>query len=470
MSDFGAVHSTAPSLAAGLDLELNRPLFYTPERIEAALDAGTITRAQIDAAAFRVIRAYIKAGLFDHPLPATEAADVSTPAHKATSLAVAERGSVLLKNRGEILPLKSHGTSIAVIGPTASNTPTNGISASTVCGMTASFFPDGQPLVACDPVAPLDAITQRAARSADTVTFDNGQDVAAAAAAARAADVTIVFGYYTMGEGFDRPNLSLDGNGDALISAVAAANPNTVVVLEAGSAVLMPWLDQVKGVVQAWYPGDQQGTAIAALLWGDVNPSGRLPLTFPKTQADLPTRTPGQYPGVFSDGGAIRPPGDRTSIRQVSYTEGLKVGYTWYDSQNLDPLFPFGYGLSYTSFAYDRLRVAPAAVGATRGAVEVRFQIRNTGQRTGTETPPVYLTLPSAAGEPGKRLVGFDQVTLQPGQARQVRVIVSSGSPDHPLSYYDTIAHAWQTAPGTYAVQVGSSSRDLPLQATFQVR
>jgi beta-glucosidase len=451
MSDFGAVHSTGPSLTNGLDLELNRPVFYTPANINTAIDAGQVSPAEIDAAAFRVVRAYIKAGLFDHPLPATPSTSASDPANRAVAEDVAEQGSVLLRNTDHALPLTSATKSVAVIGPTASNTPTGGISAGTVCaegGATAMACPN--------PVAPLDAITARAAKAGATVSYASGADLAAAADTARNAGVAVVFAYAKQGEGADRTTLSLDANGDALISAVAAANPNTVVVLETGTAVTMPWLNQVKGVVEAWYPGDQQGTALARLLYGDVEFSGRLPMTFPVSLADTSEQTAAQYPGTLASGG---------TIRQVSYSEGLAVGYKWYDSQGIDPLFPFGFGLSYTSFAYGRLHVTQA-----RQRVMVSFDVTNTGPVAGTETPQVYVTLPASTGEPGKRLVGFDRVTLRPGKTAHVQVTIDPTTVDHPLSYWDSTAHAWATAPGGYGVSIGSSSRSLPLSGGFQVR
>jgi len=454
VSDFGAVHSTAPSLNAGLDQELNRPVFYTPANLEAALAAGTITEAQIDAAAFRVARAAIAEGLFDHPIPASPAANASTPAHLALAKQVAEEGSVLLKNDGA-LPLTGKGLKIAVIGPTASATPINGISAKTVCSSR------GEPSAACSNnpgfVAPLDAITSRAQQDGDTVTFDNGSSLTSAAAAASAADVSIVFGYYTEGEGADRANINLDNGGDSLISAVAAANPNTIVVLETGSGVLMPWLNQVKGVLEAWYPGVQQGPALAALLFGDANPSGHLPVTFPQSTADLPTAgSAAQYPGVFADGSTIRPPGDRTSIRQVDYAEGLQLGHRWDDAQGIQPLFPFGYGLSYTTFAEDHLQVTPAVVQDTK-PIRVHFRLTNTGPRTGTQVEQVYLTLPVSSGEPPKRLVGWARVTLDPGQWKDVEVDIDPTSADHPLSCWDSGSQSWITPTGTFTVSLGSS-------------
>ncbi|MGK5682752.1 beta-glucosidase family protein [Actinoplanes sp. URMC 104] len=451
MSDFGSVHSTAPSLVNGLDQELNRPIWFTPARLDAALAAGQITQRQIDDAAFRVVRSYLRGGLFDHPLPATPVADASTPAHKAVARTTAEQGSVLLKNDG-LLPLNPRsGDEIAVIGATASRTPTGGISASSVCSLPWRFG-SPQTLQCEDLVSPEEGIRARAARDGATVSFDNGSDVAAAAAAAAKADVAVVFAYVRMGEFADLTDLRLQGNGDALVSAVAAANPRTVVVLQTGSAVEMPWLDRVPAVLETWYAGEQMGPAVAALLFGDANPSGKLPLTFPKSLADTPTAgSPEQYPGVPVDG-----------IRQVSYSEGLRVGYRWYDSEGIDPLFAFGHGLSYTTFRYSDLRVVPA-----RGDVRISVRLTNTGRRTGTEVAQAYASLPPSTGEPPKRLVAFSRVTLAPGQSRTVDLTLSRADLRdlHLLQYFDG---AWKTARGTYGIQVGGSSKS-GLRAAFRL-
>jgi beta-glucosidase len=447
VSDFGAVHTTAPSLNAGLDQELNRPRFYSPANLQAALTAGTITEAQIDQAAFRVARSAIATGLFDHPMPATPAANASTAAHLALAAKMAEEGSVLLKN-DNALPLSGTGLNVAVIGPTASATATSGVSARTVCTS------NGEPSAACtnNPgfVAPLDAITARAAQAGDTVTFDNGSNLASAAATAAAANVAVVFGYYTEGEGSDRTNINLDNGGDALISAVAAANPNTIVVLETGSAVLMPWLDQVKGVLEAWYPGVQQGNAIAALLWGDANPSGKLPVTFPKSTADLPTAGSGaQYPGIFTSTGTTTPPNPRNGeIRQVNYTEGLKLGYRWYDSQNIAPLFPFGYGLSYTTFAEHLASVTPDG----DGGANVDVAVTNTGSRSGAQVVEVYVQDPASSSEPSKQLESFNRVTLDSGVTQTVHLHLAPWA----FAHWDTSSSSWLIDGGAYTVDLGT--------------
>lgn len=452
VSDFGAVHSVAPSLVNGLDQELNRPRYWTPNNLNAALAAGEITEAQIDQAAFRVVSSHIKYGLFDVPRLTESLPDVSTPENQAVAQRVAEEGSVLLKNQDGILPLSGSGKTIAVIGQTASNTPTGGISAASVCAYT-------RPGVPCTPVAPLDSITERAAQDGNAVVFDNGSDLTSAAATAAGADVAIVFGYYREGEGGDRPDLHLEGNGDALISAVAAANPNTIAILQTGGPVVMPWIDQVKGVFEVWYAGVRMGPAIARLLWGDVNPSGKLPQTFPVSEADLPTAgSEAQYPGIRDENG----------IRQVDYTEGMLTGYRWYDNQGIEPLFPFGHGLSYTTFEYSHMQVTPRKVQSDK-EIRVNFRVTNTGSVAGTEVAQVYMSLPAGLGEPPKRLVGWERVTLQPGEHKNLSVRIDPNSSAHPLSYWDTSSHGWVTAPGDYTFFAGSSSRDLPLTDTIKV-
>lgn len=466
MSDFGSVHSTVASLNAGLDQELNRPVWYTPARLDAALAAGEISQAQIDKAAFDVVHTYIEKGLFDHLVPATAIPNVSTPEHKALAREIAEQSTVLLKNDG-VLPLGADAPTVAVIGQTAGTTPTAGVSAKTGCAWYLVFI-RGTALN-CDAIAdPLTAITNRVAQAGGSVLHDNGADPAQAAAVAAQADVSIVFGHYTMGETTDLADLHLDANGDALFAAVAAASEKTVAVINAGSAVEMPWLADVDAVLQAWHSGEQFGPALAGLLWGDVNPSGKLPMTFPKSLADTPTNTPAQYPGVFSDGSTTRPAGS-TEIRQVAYSEGLQVGYKWYDEQQIDPLFEFGYGLSYTTFDYADLGLTRSTGADGQPVTTVSFTVTNSGDRAGSEIPQVYLTLPDAAAEPGKRLVAFDRIDLAAGESRTVELVVDAAASNHPYSIWDADADAWVTLNGGYRIDVGASSRDLRLQGSLVV-
>ena len=467
MSDFGSVHSTAASLDAGLDQELNRPIWYTPARLDAALAAGEITQEQIEQAAFDVVHTYIEKGLFDHLVPATAIPNVSTAEHKALAREIAEQSTVLLKNDG-VLPLADDAPTVAIIGQTASATATGGVSAKTGCAWYLVFA--RSTALNCDAIVdPLTGITERVEQAGGEVLYANGADPAQAASVAAQADVAIVFGHYTMGETTDLADLHLDANGDALISAVAAASDRTVAVVNAGSAVEMPWIDDVDAVLHAWHSGEQFGPALAALLWGDVNPSAKLPMTFPKSLADTPTNTPEQYPGVFSDGTTTRPAGS-TEIRQVDYSEGLEVGYKWYDEQGIEPLFEFGHGLSYTEFEYSDLDVTVERDRlGERAVATVEFTVTNTGERDGAEIPQVYLELPDAAGEPGKRLVAFDRLELAAGESTRVELVIDSAASNQPFSIWDVDADEWVAPKGRFEVSVGSSSRDIHLADTMQL-
>jgi beta-glucosidase len=458
MTDFGSTHQykiPTSSLKAGLDQELNAWREWTPQIIKDQIAAGLITEADVDDAAFRVVRSHIAAGLFDVAKPATAQAVVTDADHKAVSRSVAEQSSVLLKNHDDVLPLRSAGKTIAVIGPTAAQTATVGdADASSVCTYGTSLSSGCAESV----VAPLDSIKERAQSEGGSVVYNNGSDLAAAANTAANADVAVVFGYYKEGEFTDRTNLSLDGNGDALVSAVAAANPRTVVVLQTGGPVTMPWIGSVQGVLETWYAGEQMGPAVAALLFGDVNPSGKLPMTFPRSLADLPTAgSAAQYPGVFANGSTTRPAGS-LEVRQVAYSEGMKVGYRWYASQGIKPLYPFGYGLSYTSYQYSHLQITPTTTNGEK-EIRIRFKVQNTGATDGTEVAQAYVTLPSAANEPSKRLIGWQRVHLEAGETKHVQITLSPQdlADLHLLDFYNANSKKWETSSGSYTVSVGGS-------------
>jgi beta-glucosidase len=277
-----------------------------------------------------------------------------------------------------------------------------------------------------------------------------------AVAAARNAAVAIVYVRDFETEERDRVALKLPQSADQLISAVSAANPNTVAVLATGGPVTMPWLGSVAAVVQTYFGGQAQGSALADVLWGDVTPQGKLTVTYPTSEQAVP-------PGLTN-------PWDGAADPNITYSEGVNVGYKGYDRAGIDPLFPFGYGLSYTSFQYGRLAVhTPDPHAARLGKVHVNFRVSNIGSRTGTETAQVYLGLPTSTGEPPKRLVGYAQVTLEVGKSANVQVKIDPAAPSHPLSYYDAASHRWRIASGTYRVYVGTSERDTPLTATFAV-
>jgi beta-glucosidase-like glycosyl hydrolase len=277
--------------------------------------------------------------------------------------------------------------------------------------------------------------------------------IAAAAAAAKQASVAVVVVNDDESEDGDRQNLTLPGAQDDLVAAVAKANPNTVVVLNTGGPVLMPWLGSVRGVLESWYGGQQNGAALAAVLFGDVDPSGKLPQTWPANMAQMPTADPSRYPGSVDVS---------TNTTNYHYSEGLDVGYRWYDANNLTPLFPFGYGLTYSRFLFSALSVSPR-VATTSGQLKVSANVTNVGARAASEVAQLYIGDPASAGEPPKRLQGFQRVTLNPGQSQRVTFTVAPSD----LATWDSTTHAWRNNAGTYHILVGDSSRNLPLTATY---
>ncbi|HTZ57071.1 MAG TPA: glycoside hydrolase family 3 C-terminal domain-containing protein [Acidobacteriaceae bacterium] len=445
LSDWGGTHSTVKASAAGLDHEEPMDDFYGP-KLKQAVEDGKVPMAQLDDHVHRILRSMFLAGLFDYP---TQKSVVDVEGGFETARRIAEQSTVLLKNSGGLLPLDgSKVRSIAVIGPHADTGMISG-------GGSAQVDPPGAPAAPWQskvwfPTSPLKAVSALAPDA--KVQFDSGSDPASAAALARKSDVAIVFAYEWMSEGSDLPNLSLPENQDALIDQVASANPHTIVVLETGTVVLMPWLDKVGGVLEAWYAGSKGADAVANILFGKVNPSAKLPITFPRSVADLP-HPELVKPTREEQAGANLKPEDAKPTFSVNYDEGLKVGYKWYDAENKPVLFPFGYGLSYTTYQYSGLKVSPGKEPT------VSFTVRNTGHRAGAEIAEVYVALPASAEEPPKRLAGWSKVQLNPGESREVSVAINPRE----LSIFDEASNGWKQLPGKYTFMVGSSSRDLPL-------
>jgi beta-glucosidase len=443
LSDWGGTHSTIKASHAGLDHEEPMDDFYGEKLKQAVLD-GKVSMPELDDHVHRILRSMFLAGLFDYP---TQKSVIDVEAHLAIARRLAEQSTVLLRNKGDLLPIdRSKVHSIAVIGPHADTGMISG-------GGSAQVDPPGSPASPWQahvwfPTSPLKAICAQAPGA--KVEFDSGADPAAAAALAKKSDVAIVFAYEWMSEGTDLPNLSLPENQDMLIEQVAAANPRTIVVLETGTAVVMPWVDKVSGVLEAWYAGSKGADAVANILFGKVNPSAKLPMTFPLSERDLPHPDLIKPPDGGEDAGAKLKPEDARPTFEVHYDEGLKVGYKWYDAEHKPVLFPFGFGLSYTTYRYSDLKVA----GGT-----VRFTVKNTGARAGAEIAEVYVALPAAADEPPKRLAGWSKVELKPGESREVSVTVNPRE----LSIYDESTNGFKQLPGEYTFMVGGSSQDLPL-------
>jgi beta-glucosidase len=377
---------------------------------------------------------------------------VDVQAGLETSRILAERSIVLLKNETGILPLDAGKVqSIAVIGSHADTSMISG-------GGSAQVDPPGSKEPKWQdkvwfPTSPLQAI--RAKRANLRVAFDSGTNPASAAELASKSEVALVFVYQWTSEDMDLPNLSLPENQDALIEKVAQANPRTIVILETGTAVTMPWLDKVSGVLEAWYAGSKGADAVANVLFGEVNPSAKLPITFPIGVADLPHPQLQKPPSDGVGLAAVMKTGEAKPTFAIHYDEGLKVGYKWYDAEKKEVLFPFGFGLSYTKFEYASLETRAG------NGVTLNFSVKNTGGREGVETAEVYSTLPGDSGEPPKRLVAWSRVALKPGDSKQVSLTI----PKEYLSVFDETTNAWKSLPGDYSFYVGSSSRNLPLHA-----
>jgi beta-glucosidase len=440
VSDWDATHSTVKASAAGLDMEQPMAGYYGAA-LKDTVQSGKVSIAALDEHVRRVLWAEFASGIVDHPM---QKRVVDPQKGFDTAREIEEQSAVLLRNRDGILPLRAGVKSVAVIGKNADTGMISG-------GGSAQVDPPGWTSAVkwrsevWFPTSPLEAIRARAPEA--KVGFSSGEDVAAAVALAKTADVAVVFVWQWESEGGDLPNLSLPGNQDKLIAAVAAANPHTVVVLETGTAVTMPWLEKTGAVLEAWYGGVKGADAVANLLFGVVNPSGKLPMTFPMSESELPRPTVAQPPPPVKNG--------MLSFKVDYNTEGAAVGYKWYDEKKLPVLFPFGFGLSYTSFSYSRLSVTPDHSAVT-------FTLTNTGKRKGAEVAQVYATLPESAAEPWKRLVGWEKVMLEAGESKQVTVKLEPLA----MSVWDVKKQQWVKPTGEYRVMVGGSSEQLPLTAT----
>ena len=447
VSDWGAVHDTREAALNGLDLEMGteRPYddFYLANPFLAGLQSGEFPMSVLDDKVRRNLRVMFATHVFE----GRATGSINTAAHQAKARQVAEQAMVLLKNEGAALPLDpSHIHSIAVIGENATICQAHGGQSS---GIKAFYE-----------ITPLEGIITRVGDRVN-VTYAKGYGEGAgpelvnqAVRAAKQADVAIVFaglGHGTNGdtEGSDRKDLRLPEGQDELIEKVRRANPKTIVVLVSGSPVQMdPWLDHVPSVLEAWYSGMEGGNAIARVLFGDVNPSGKLPCTFPKRLEDSPAHAFKAYPGT---NGTVR------------YEEGLLVGYRYFDTKKIEPLFPFGHGLSYTHFDYSDLKLKPGAeAGGPLATVE--FSLANAGDRAGAEVTQVYVRQ-SQPGlpRPYQELKGFQKTLLQPRERQTISIPLNESA----FAYYDPNQGGWLAEKGEYEIFVGSSSRDIRLAGKF---
>jgi beta-glucosidase len=444
------ITSDVEAVNAGLDQAVAPQL--DPTGLRADVQAGSVSQATITGAAGAILYPMFQLGIFNDPPTGTIAANVSAPADQAFALQTAEDGTVLLQNEKRLLPLRpSRLSSIAVIGADAAESP-----------VTAG---GGSGAVSADSVITPSAAIQARAGSSVGVSYSPGTGSSGAVRmravrAARKAHVAIVFVGRFEREGVDLPNLRLPAADDQLIRAVARANKHTIVVLNTGGPVLMPWIRHVQGVLEAWYPGQEDGSAIAAVLFGDVDPGGKLPVTFPANAGQPLSAARSRWPGR---GG------------EVTYSEGLDIGYRWYDAHHYTPLFPFGFGLSYTSFSFSRLRITTFTThgldpnGRPEQVVAViRARVANSGPRLGSDVAQLYLADPPSTGEPLRQLRGFSRVLLAAHHGSSVTLPLTARD----LAYWSPRSQRWVVAGGKYGVYVGDSSSlsDLPLRGSLTLR
>jgi beta-glucosidase len=436
MSDWGAVHSTGAA-NDGLDQYTGfccatDSTWFAPNVIKAALASGEISQARLDDMVGRILWALFAKGPVDHPVAL---APIDYAANAKIAQRAAEESLVLLKNDGDLLPLRK-AKSIAVIGGNADRGVLAGGGSSDVTPVGGAVMIDEHTYLPSPPLAALKAELPKT-----RIDFDAGTDPASAAALAGKSDVAIVFVTQHDHEGYDG-SLELAGKQDALVAAVAAANPKTIVVVESGGAVFMPWAGQVPAILEAFYPGISGGPAIARTLTGKVNPSGHLPISFPASLAQL------AHPTLVGQGLPNETPA------KLIYDEGAAVGYKWYDAKGLTPLFPFGYGLSYTSFTLSGLTAQPDG-----RAIKVAFSIRNTGKRAGKGVAQVYVApadWQKAGWDAPRRLGAFAKADLKPGKSATLELTVDPRL----LATYEAAGNQWHIRAGNYRVVLGQSSDD----------
>jgi beta-glucosidase len=463
LSDWSGTHSTVKAALAGLDMDQPGDDNFFSEPLKQAVVDGKVPQSRLDDMVHRIVRSMFVNGVIDQPPIPRSVVDPFRGRDDAQK--IEEESIVLLQNNGAILPLSpSKIRSIAVIGGHADvGILSGGGSAQVDAPGGNAIDPKPGPSSWGKPVyfpsSPLRTIREQAAVGT-RIDYDAGNDPAQAAKTAASAQVAIVFVTQWMSEGQDNATLSLPNKQDDLVAAVASANPNTIVVLENGGPVSMPWAAQVKGIVESWYPGIGGGEAIANILFGRVNPSGKLPVTFAATENDLPhphvTGLTERTGNNGADAGGAR---ERVRHFPVDYNvEGMAVGYRWFQEKSLKPLFPFGFGLSYTHFDYVKLKV-------DADAKSVSFQLSNTGAQAGDEIAEVYVTLPNAAGEPFRKLAGWKRVSLAAGASQTVEIALD---PLY-LSIYSTEKNAWGRPAGDFLIEVGGSSAKLPLRQTLRL-
>ncbi len=450
-SDFWSCRSCAGSLNAGMDHEMPDAKWLNETNVKNALYDHSLEIQTVDRALVRRFTQMFRFGQFERPY---NPGVIDAVGHGAISRKIGEQLAVLLKNEGGLLPLDAQSAGkILIVGQAeyVDDACQGGGGSSKV-----------DPLYTVPPVEGMRDVLADLGSHATVSKVTVANDLAnldEAVAAVKAADTVILMAGVVATEGIDRPSGDMFHDQNRMLDALLGLNARTVVVLKDSSPVLMPWIAKAPAILEAWNQGTEDGHVVADLLFGVVNPSGKVPTTYPASEQDtLYANDPVRYPGTDEGGG----------FPVIRYTEGLQVGYRWFQAQGIKPLFPFGFGLSYTTFKLSDLAVSGTKNDGTQ-PITVEFTVKNTGKVAGAEVGQVYLGIP-VAGQPPKRLVGFKKVTLQPGESQRVSIVIDPAATNHPLAVWDYCSGSFAVKPGDYTVYVGSSSEDTPLTATVTVK
>ena len=449
-SDFWSCRSAAASLNAGMDHEMPDAKWLNETNVKNALQDTSLEIQTVDRALVRRYTQMFRFGQFERPYNPGE---IDAKGHGAISRKIGSQMAVLLKNEDEMLPLdpKAYG-SIVIIGQSefVDDACNGGGGSSKVT-----------PLYTVPPVEGMQNVLQGLGSETKVSKFTVAKDLSnleEAKSAAAEADMVIVMAGLVASEGFDLPSPNMLNDQNRMVGELLDINPNTVVVLKSSSPVMMPWISKAKAVLEAWNQGTEDGHVVADLLFGVVNPSGKVPTTYAASEGDLLyAGHPERYPGTDEGNG----------FPVIRYSEGLNMGYRWFQSQGIKPLFPFGYGLSYTSFELSGFSVTPSQTDG-KSPIEVTVTVTNTGKVAGAEVVQVYLGIP-VQGQPPKRLVGFQKVYLEPNESREVTITIDPMATNHPMGVWDYYEHDFVVKPGEYTVYLGTSSEDTPYKGTVVV-
>lgn len=440
-SDFWSTRSAAPSLNAGLDHEMPDAKWLNEENVKAALSDTSLEEKTIDRALIRRYTQMFRFNQFDRPY---DPGEIDAKAHGEISRKLGAQMAVLLKNDEGLLPIEPSGKIVIIGQKTFAGKACQGGGGSSKV----------DPLYTVDPLPGMQDILKEMGADATAELFvvaDDLSNLDDAKKAAESADIVVLMAGLVATEGADMPDANMFNDQNTMLDELLGINPKTILVMKDSAPVLMPWVDKAPTILEVWNQGTEDGHVVADLIFGRINPSGKVPTTYPVSEDDVfYAGHPERYPGT--DEGAGYP--------VIRYSEGLQVGYRWFQAQDIKPLFAFGHGLSYTSFELSDFTVNTDKVGDS--PVTATVKVTNTGSRAGAEVVQAYLGIP-VDGQPPKRLVGFDKVYLEPGESKTAKIVIDPNATNHPFSVWCNALGDFDIKPGDYTLYVGTSSEDTPL-------